>query len=153
VHKFPLSFATGDNLLARGFGLPARIESLGTMMRLPTIVAALALFGTVATANDAVRPAPSPEDSRFTLHATDDGYLRLDGRTGQVAACARRAGDWTCQAVDERATPERAARLDEPRLRPPRGSTLQRMMMAVEMVWQRVVVLVADARNGLMGKT
>src|SRR5438105_4799038 len=43
------------------------------------------------------------EDSRFTFHRTDDGFLRLDGRSGQVSICARRPDGWVCQAVpDER---------------------------------------------------
>ena len=51
--------------------------------------------------------APDNEDSRYTFHRVDDGYLRLDGRTGQVSICARRPSGWQCQAVpDERAALE-----------------------------------------------
>jgi hypothetical protein len=47
------------------------------------------------------------EDSRFTFHRADDGYLRLDGRSGQVSICSRRPIGWLCQAVpDERAALE-----------------------------------------------
>jgi len=47
------------------------------------------------------------EDRRFTFHRTDDGYLRLDGRSGQVSICVRRSAGWACQAVpDERAALE-----------------------------------------------
>ena len=47
------------------------------------------------------------EDSRFTFHRTDDGYLRLDGRSGQVSICSRRPAGWLCQVVpDERAALE-----------------------------------------------
>ena len=47
------------------------------------------------------------EDSRFTFHRTDDGYLRLDGRSGQVSICTRRPAGWLCQLVpDERAALE-----------------------------------------------
>ena len=43
------------------------------------------------------------DDTRFTLHRADDGYLRLDGRTGQVSICAQRSAGWACQMVpDER---------------------------------------------------
>jgi hypothetical protein len=44
------------------------------------------------------------DDSRFTLHRAAGGFLRLDGRTGQVSLCSRpRRGAWHCQAVtDER---------------------------------------------------
>jgi hypothetical protein len=48
-------------------------------------------------------PQPDNEDVRFTFHRTDDGYLRLDGRSGQVSICIRRPAGWLCQAVpDER---------------------------------------------------
>jgi hypothetical protein len=47
------------------------------------------------------------DDSRYTFHRAGDGYLRLDGRTGQVSICDRRAAGWTCQMVpDERAALE-----------------------------------------------
>jgi hypothetical protein len=50
---------------------------------------------------------PEGDDSRFTFTRTEDGYLRLDGRTGQVSICTRRPAGWTCQtAADERAALE-----------------------------------------------
>ncbi len=46
---------------------------------------------------------PENEDGRYSFHRTDDGYLRLDLRTGHVAMCTRRAFGWACQMVpDER---------------------------------------------------
>src|SRR6266567_38926 len=45
------------------------------------------------------------EDSRFTFFRVDDGFLRLDGSTGQVSLCTRRQAGWLCQALPE----ERAA--------------------------------------------
>ena len=46
---------------------------------------------------------PQSDDSRYTFNRVDEGYLRLDGRTGQVSICARRPAGWACQAVpDER---------------------------------------------------
>ncbi len=43
------------------------------------------------------------DDSRYTFSRADEGYLRLDGRTGQVSICTRRTVGWACQAVaDER---------------------------------------------------
>ena len=42
-------------------------------------------------------------DGRFTFHRANDGYMRLDGKTGQVSLCNRRPSGWQCQAVpDER---------------------------------------------------
>jgi hypothetical protein len=50
---------------------------------------------------------PDNEDARFSFYRTDDGYLRLDGRSGQVSLCTRRTAGWLCQAVpDERAALE-----------------------------------------------
>src|SRR5947208_1505757 len=47
------------------------------------------------------------DDSRFSFNRIDEGYLRLDGRTGQVSVCVRRAVGWACQAApDERAALE-----------------------------------------------
>src|SRR5262245_53010210 len=46
-------------------------------------------------------------DGRFTLHRTDEGFLRLDGRSGQVSLCLKRSAGWECQAVpDERSALE-----------------------------------------------
>ena len=48
-----------------------------------------------------------PEDNRFSFHRIDGGYLRLDGRSGQVSACTQRPAGWECRAVpDERSALE-----------------------------------------------
>ena len=53
------------------------------------------------------KPAARSGDTRYTFNRVDDGYLRLDGRTGQVSICAQRPVGWACQAVpDERAALE-----------------------------------------------
>jgi len=67
-------------------------------------LAGLVLAGLAAWAQSTV---PESDDSRYTFNRVDDGYLRLDGRTGQVSICARRPVGWTCEAVpDERAALE-----------------------------------------------
>ena len=64
------------------------------------ILAALALAGPAAFAQGT--PAEG-DDTRYTFNRADDGYLRLDGRTGQVSICTRRSVGWACQVVaDER---------------------------------------------------
>lgn len=64
------------------------------------VIAAITLSGAAAFAQNA--PAES-DDSRYTFNRADDGYLRLDGRSGQVSMCNRRASGWQCQLVpDER---------------------------------------------------
>ena len=51
--------------------------------------------------------APQSDDKRYTFNRVDEGYLRLDGRTGEVSICAQRSTGWACQAVpDERAALE-----------------------------------------------
>ena len=68
------------------------------------IVAGLTLATQVALAQGAL---PESEDNRYTFNRADDGYLRLDGRTGQVSICTRRPVGWACQTVpDERAALE-----------------------------------------------
>jgi len=47
---------------------------------------------------------PEFGDPRFAFHRVEDGYLRLDMRTGDVAVCRQRAVGWACSLVpDERA--------------------------------------------------
>ncbi len=44
------------------------------------------------------------EDNRYQFNRIEDGYLRLDVRTGQVSLCSRHAIGWACVAVaDDRA--------------------------------------------------
>jgi hypothetical protein len=64
------------------------------------VAAALGLAVPVAWAQS---PPPESDDARYSFNRIDDGYLRLDGRTGQVSICTRRSAGWACQAVaDER---------------------------------------------------
>lgn len=46
---------------------------------------------------------PGADDGRFSFHRVQDGFLRLDNRTGQVSMCTRQSAGWACRAVaDER---------------------------------------------------
>src|SRR5206468_12569271 len=74
------------------------------MSRISLVIVALAfVLFTPAKAQN----APDSADGRFTFHRADDGFLRLDGRSGQVSLCQRRSAGWECQAVpDERAALE-----------------------------------------------
>lgn len=61
----------------------------------------------LAAAAHAQPSSPEGGDTRFTFYRADDGYLRLDGRSGQVSMCHRRTSGWQCQLVpDERAALE-----------------------------------------------
>jgi hypothetical protein len=56
---------------------------------------------------DAEAGASENDDARYSFNRVDDGYLRLDGRTGHASLCNRRSVGWTCQAIpDERAALE-----------------------------------------------
>ncbi len=74
-------------------------------MRMALAVLALALL-----AGSAARAQGTPaeiNDSRYTFNKLEEGYLRLDGRTGQVSLCTRREAGWACQAApDERSALE-----------------------------------------------
>jgi hypothetical protein len=41
---------------------------------------------------------------RFAYHKIDDGYLRLDLRSGEVATCRPHPGGWTCTLAAEERT-------------------------------------------------
>jgi hypothetical protein len=70
---------------------------------------ATAAASLVLVASALAQPAPPPEgeDNRYMYNRVQDGFLRLDTRTGQVSLCSRRAVGWACHAVpEERATLE-----------------------------------------------
>lgn len=58
------------------------------------------------SSGNAVRqPAmPGSEGGRFTLRRVNDGFLRLDTQTGQMALCSGRGAGWACQTVPEERT-------------------------------------------------
>jgi hypothetical protein len=74
------------------------------MRMIGKISAALATVVLLAAVDAAcAQNAPTDENGRYTLSATDNGYLRLDTRTGAVSICTSKGG-WTCRVVpDERA--------------------------------------------------
>jgi len=73
------------------------------MIRIRLLIVTMAGIALAAPAGRAQSGQPENEESRFTFHRADDGYLRLDGRSGQVASCTRRPIGWTCELVpDER---------------------------------------------------
>jgi hypothetical protein len=75
------------------------------MVRLGPIIAAM--FGFAGTLAWAQSSPPESDDTRYSFNRVEDGYLRLDGRTGQVSICKLHPAGWACQAVaDERAALE-----------------------------------------------
>jgi hypothetical protein len=140
-------------------------------------VAGLAFAGSVAWAQS---PPPEGSDSRYTFHRVDDGYVRLDGRTGQVSMCVQRPIGWACQAVpDERAALEAeierlqgesaalkkeliarnlplpgAARPEPPpRLQLPNDADLDKVVTFFEKIWRRFVEVIVTLQKDLQNKT
>jgi cell division protein FtsB len=52
-------------------------------------------------ANNVPESAPPNVPSRYRFNRVDDGYLRLDNDSGQIAFCSPRSVGWACQAVPE----------------------------------------------------
>ena len=46
-------------------------------------------------------PAALASGGRFTFNRIDNGFLRLDTQSGQVAYCRAQTAGWACQAVPE----------------------------------------------------
>jgi hypothetical protein len=143
-------------------------------------------LATVAFVSALAAPAfaqdkPDNADGRYTLHRTDEGFLRLDGRTGQVSLCLKRSVGWECQAVpDERSALEgEIARLQgdnanlkrellahnlalpgggrpdvsgREELQLPSDAELNRMMTFIEKVWKRMVEMVVTTQKDIMKK-
>lgn len=56
-----------------------------------------------ATTAPAQTATPDSENGRYSFSQIGDELVRLDGRTGQVSTCGKRAAGWSCMAVpDER---------------------------------------------------
>jgi hypothetical protein len=97
-----------------------RTEITMSRFALVLLIAAFAYIGGTAPApaqSQDSSPSPTPsqtppttsasEDTRYSFHRIQDGFVRLDGRTGQVAQCGWSASGWSCSAVpDERAALE-----------------------------------------------
>lgn len=47
------------------------------------------------------------ESGRYTMSETEDGFLRLDRKTGHVSQCRKKTTDWVCETIaDDRAAYE-----------------------------------------------
>jgi hypothetical protein len=129
-----------------------------------------------------VRAEDAPADSeRFTLFHAEDGYLRLDGRTGQLSSCARHQSRWLCQTVPEErvALETEIARLQadnaalkkellahqlplpqgvrpDPATQPSRERSdreLDQARTVIRNVWRRVVAFVASVQRDLLKRS
>jgi hypothetical protein len=81
----------------------AEIHWQETTMIRAAFALVLALAAVPAVAETPSAPSPDAENGRYTFNQTPDGLLRLDGRTGNVSVCSKRAVGWACEVVpDER---------------------------------------------------
>lgn len=66
-------------------------------------VLAVVAIGMTIVAAPALADSATPDNAegRYTFSKVQDGFLRLDSQSGQVAMCSRRAVGWACQAVPE----------------------------------------------------
>jgi hypothetical protein len=119
---------------------------------------------------------PDNEESRFSFFRADDGYLRLDGRTGQVSLCTRRQAGWLCQALPEeraafeaevtRLQTENAALKKEvlahdlplprqvaPDQPAPGDHAVNQIMSVIENVWRRLVAMIATVQRDLLRRS
>jgi hypothetical protein len=147
-------------------------------MRFAPIAIVIAICAVPALADSA-----DPDDKRFSFHKVDDGFLRLDGRTGAVALCARPESGWACHAVpDERsalegeierlasenaalksALLERGGRLPELPPRPPADigadksvpsdSEVDQIMTFMEKLWHRMLDMIANVQRDFANKS
>jgi hypothetical protein len=70
------------------------------MIRTLLLVAGLTACVTHAQAQGG---PPDADNNRYSYNRVDDGYVRLDMRTGQVSLCSRGRSGWSCQlAPDDR---------------------------------------------------
>lgn len=66
------------------------------------IAAVLAFAGLAAAAeNQAGSPTPAEAPARYAFNRVNDGFLRLDNISGQIAFCSPTSAGWACQAVPE----------------------------------------------------
>lgn len=66
------------------------------------IAAVLAFAGLAAAAdNQASAQTPAEAPARYAFNRVNDGFLRLDNVSGQIAFCSPTSAGWACQAVPE----------------------------------------------------
>jgi hypothetical protein len=78
----------------------------GRKMHVESIMIRFILAVTIAAAlvAPALAQTPDTEDTRYQFNRVEDGYLRLDLKSGQVSLCSRRNVGWACVTVpDDRA--------------------------------------------------
>jgi hypothetical protein len=142
-----------------------------------------ALLVCTASAGSADENAPANPPARYSFKPVEDGFLRLDNVSGQVAYCRAHVVGWACEAVpeDRAALEKEIARLQDevtglkselaalrespPRPPadlspgPPRDDTkqlredLDRARTAIENAWRRLVDMFVRFQADMMRKS
>jgi hypothetical protein len=83
--------------------MPVRplVICLGVLLGVPAIAQTTAPAPPAPAATPSAPVAPDAEDPRYSFNRVEDGYLRLDSRTGHVSLCGRRQVGWACQALPD----------------------------------------------------
>jgi hypothetical protein len=143
---------------------------------------ALVAIAIAAWTMPALAQSTESDDKRFTFHKVDDGFLRLDGRTGAVSLCTRPDSGWACRTVpDERSALEgeiarlgrenaelKHAMIDRgsalPGLPPrppanvgadkalPSDAEVDRVMAFMERLWRRTLDMIASVQRDLSNR-
>lgn len=72
-----------------------------------TLAALSLMLSVLAGAAQAQNAPADTEQGRFTFHKVDEGFLRLDTRSGQVSLCNHKSLGWACETIpDERSALE-----------------------------------------------
>lgn len=149
---------------------------------MPNLRLAIALLlGCAATAVVAQDSTPATPPLRYSFNRVDDGFLRLDNASGQIAFCSARTVGWACQAVpeDRAALEKEIARLQDEVAklrteiaglrtppRPPADLTpappseeakqlrqdIDRARAAIEDAWRRLVDMIMNLQKDMMRK-
>jgi hypothetical protein len=139
------------------------------------------LIGCAASAAWAEDSQPANPPLRYSFNRVDDGFLRLDNASGQVAFCSPHTVGWACQAVpeDRAALEKEIARLQNEVAnlkteiaglrappRPPADLTpappsdearqlredIERARAAIEYAWRRLVDMIMNLQKDMMRK-
>ena len=59
----------------------------------------------IALASATYAAAQDSAAGRYTMHKTDDGFVRLDTQTGAVSLCRKDGDSWSCRDISEATAP------------------------------------------------
>jgi hypothetical protein len=77
---------------------------MGRLMAFIVVVVCTAQVVLLRAQERTDQPALDTSNPRFAYHKIDDGYLRLDLRSGEVATCRPNPSGWTCTLAAEERT-------------------------------------------------